>query len=150
MKKYIITAAIIILIGIGGYLLEKKQYRAGPPEPAISIGKQEVPAIRGTYCWSSMMKSICVDTAAPPGIISFENHKMVSSSPGTEVTIDFDKKPLKDSIHLSRWLNEEESLQVPLKGNKFVLPEEKGTYIYGVSANWNKGDAVYAFVIEVK
>ena len=96
------------------------------------------------------MKSICVDTAAPPGMISFENHKMVSASPGTEVTIDFDKKPLKDSIHLSRWLNEEESLQVPLKGNKFVLPEEKGTYIYGVSANWNKGDAVYAFVIEVK
>ena len=83
-------------------------------------------------------------------MISFENHKIVSAAPGTKVIIDFDKKPLKDSIHLSRWLNEEESLQVPLNGNKFMLPAEKGTYVYDVSANWDNGDAVYAFVIEVK
>ncbi|WP_455663132.1 hypothetical protein [Pradoshia sp.] len=149
MKKYIITLGTAILIGIGGYLLAKEA-RAEPPKPVIAIGEEKVPAVRGTYCWSSLMKSICEDKAAPPGIIAIQEQKPLSAAPGTEVTIDFDEKPLNESVDLSRWLNDEESLQVRLIGNRFVLPKESGTYVYGVSASWNNGDAVYAFEIEVK
>jgi len=149
VKKYFITISAVLLIALGGYWLGK-EYTSMPPEPVVSIGERNVPAIRGTYCWSSLMKGVCVDTAAPPGIISFENHTTVSAAPGTEVKIDFEEQPLKDSIYLSRWLDDEKDIQVPLKGNMFELPKDKGTYVYSVSANWNNGDAVYAFVIEVK
>lgn len=149
MKKSIVTVVVAILIGFGGYLLGK-EYAAGPPEPAVAIGEKEVPAIRGTYCWSSLVKNICEDSLSAPAIISFKNQKPLSADPGAEVTIDFNEQPLKDSIYLSRWLNDEKDIQVPLKGNMFELPKDKGTYVYSVSANWNNGDAVYAFVIEVK
>lgn len=149
MKKTIIIIGLTILIGIGGYVLGKG-VEAKPPEPVVTIDEKEISIVRGSYCWSSSLKSVCEDTSAPPDIVSYANQKPVAAQPSTEVTIDFDEKPLKDSIELSRWLNEEESTSVPLNDHTFVLPKEKGSYIYSVSARWDQGDAVYAFIIEVK
>lgn len=150
MKGSIITFALVILIIMSGYWVWK-EYTSMPPEPIIMISEERVEVVRGTYCWSSELKGVCEDTfATPPELIAYYGTEPADASPESILTIEFDRDPIEDSFSLTRWIDDENEVDVMVKGNEFVLPKEKGTYIYGVSANWDEGDAVYAFVIDVK
>lgn len=65
------------------------------------------------------------------------------------VYIAFKRKPVKGTLNASVWFNNEIVENVPLQNNVLVVPNEKGIYIYGISANWEKGSAGYVFSIEV-
>ncbi|MGD6942898.1 hypothetical protein ACQCT6_12760 [Cytobacillus gottheilii] len=53
-------------------------------------------------------------------------------------------------MDVNQWLSNEETKDVSINDHVILLPKEKGIYVYDVSASWEKGRSVFAFVIEVK
>jgi len=69
--------------------------------------------------------------------------------------MDYEPKP--NEIHVSQ-INNNKETEVQAENNRFSAPMEKGIYYYSYVTGWmdekqenvSNGDAVYAFVIEVK
>lgn len=94
--------------------------------------------------------SICADMPSPPELIKNQDVKPVVVSPYSQLKIDFKEEPTEDTMIVSRWISNEVSKNVLLNDNVILVPKEKGVYVYGVSAGWEKGSSGYAFTIEVQ
>ncbi|MEK4080541.1 hypothetical protein [Solibacillus sp. FSL K6-1126] len=146
MKKILISLlAVVVLVG-GIYFGSNLK----PPKPTITIENNTVKVAQGSYCWRGLINAQCVDMISPPDIIKHHELKPVIVSPEAELKIDFNRKPLENTLTASLWLSNGETENAPLNDNVLVVPKEKGVYIYSVSANWEKGSSGYVFVIEVK
>ncbi|CAM3279970.1 hypothetical protein FITA111629_14370 [Filibacter tadaridae] len=77
-------------------------------------------------------------------------HKPTKVMPNTEITIQFAKKPIKESLSIEQWTSVKDSKKIELKNNKLTVPAESGVYVYHISANWKQGDGNYDFSIEVE
>ncbi|WP_409304912.1 hypothetical protein [Peribacillus sp. SCS-155] len=149
MKKTILRVGLVGLILFGLYIGEGL-LQGEPPQPAVKADGKFIRVYLGSYCWNSMLNGRCVDTIGPVGIIQHHQAKPMSISPGTTITLEYGKKPNKGSVGANRWSPDNESETVSLKGNSFTAPNEKGTYVYDVSASWEKGSASHVFVVKVK
>ncbi|MFG3612901.1 hypothetical protein [Rummeliibacillus stabekisii] len=148
MKK-IIMAFLLILVIAGGFYVNSL-LNSKPPLPIIRAGHENVAKVRGSYCWEGLISSECVDTIPPPELIKSENLTPVIASPSSKLKIVFKNEPKKNTISVSKWLTNNQVEDVELNKNTIVLPQEKGIYVYDVSANWEKGSASYAFAIEIR
>lgn len=149
MKKYIVIVLLTIVVA-GCWYWFVVQASTKPPVPVITIGQQQLEVARGSYCWSSFLTSECVDTISPPELLEHEGISPTVVSPASEIQITFKREPKKESVGVNVWLDGGDAESVALTNNTFIAPKEKGIYIYDVFARWDKGDASYAFVIEVQ
>ncbi|MCY9550067.1 hypothetical protein [Lysinibacillus xylanilyticus] len=146
MKKVLISLlAVVVLVGGINIVFNLK-----PPKPTITIEKNTVEVTQGSFCWNGLINVQCVDKISPPDLIKQQDLKPVVVSPGAELKIEFNRKPLENTLGASIWFNKNEMENVPLNDNALLVPKEKGVYIYSVSAHWKKGSSSYNFVIEVK
>lgn len=126
-----------------------------PPETKIQIGDRIYPTVLGTYCWSSKLKSECVDTAGPEGLL--EGKVPIAVESGEEVELVMNYEPLPNEIHLSQMISDIET-KVEVENHRFTAPTEQGVYYYYYGVWWmdeteenvSNGDAFYAFALEVK
>ncbi|CAH0346515.1 hypothetical protein BCI9360_02853 [Bacillus sp. CECT 9360] len=122
-----------------------------PPKGMIVIGKETYETVLGAYCW----KGMCTDTAGAVDLL--KGKAPIEVKPNQEVRFVIDYEPKPNEIHLMQ-TNEGKEKEVAVKENRFVVPKEKGIYYYGYGAWWmdeeeeqlSHGDALYAFVLEVK
>lgn len=149
MKKYIAILLIVGIIASAGYWFIV-QLSLKPPIPIITTGQQQLEVARGSYCWSSFLTSECVDTISPPELLEHEGISPTVVSPASEIQITFKREPKKESVGVNVWLDGGDAESVALTNNTFIAPKEKGIYIYYMFARWDKGDASYAFAIEVQ
>ena len=146
MKKVLISLlAVVVLVG-GIYFSSNSK----PPKPVITIENKTVEVAQGSYCWNGLINAKCVDMISPPDIIKHHELKPVVVSPGTELKIEFKRKPLENTLNASIWFSNDEIENTPLNDNVLLEQKEKGVYIYSVSAYWEKGSSSYVFAIEVK
>lgn len=146
MKKALISLLTVVVLVAGVYFVSNLK----PPKPNITIENNTVDVAQGSYCWSGFISHQCVDMISPPELIKHHKLKPVAVSPGAELKIEFNRKPQKNTLNASIWFSNDEVENAPLHDNVLVVPQEKGVYIYSVSARWEKGSSGYAFVIEVK
>ena len=146
MKKVLIFLLVAVVLVGGVYAVINLK----PPKPIITIENKTVEVAQGSYCWRGLINGQCVDMISPPDIINHHELKPVRVSPGAELKIDFNRKPLENSLNASIWFSNDKIENVPLNDNVLLVPKETGVYIYNVSAHWEKGSAGYVFVIEVK
>ncbi len=145
----------VILLSLIGCSTSGKLSGSKPPETVIKVGGETYATILGSYCWSSTFQSLCADTAGPVELL--EGKKPIEVTPGEEITFVMDYEPQPNEIHVS-YFEEDVETEVEVKNHRFTAPEEKGVYYYAYSVWWldekeenvSKGDAFYAFALEVK
>ena len=140
---------ILVVVGAGVYLCVGL-FSTDPPKAIITAEGKKVEAAQGSYCWGGALRYSCVDMISPPELINFEKLKPVAVSPKSKVKIEFEKEPDDSSLTVNRWVGNVDAESVSVNGNTFIVPEEKGVYVYAVSASWEKGSSGYAFTIEVR
>jgi hypothetical protein len=126
-----------------------------PPKAMIQIGKQTFETKLGTYCWNSNGQGKCVDTAGPVELL--KGKKPIEVRPGEIVTFKMNYNPKPNEFHLIQ-MNKNKEMDVVLEKGHFTAPTHKGVYYYSYGVWWkdkkdehvSKGDAFYAFAIEVK
>ncbi|MFD1736350.1 hypothetical protein ACFSCX_07210 [Bacillus salitolerans] len=165
MSKYLLYVIVLLaLIGCSNEVLSegnlpitenKIVHKAKPPNVYIETGNSRLETTLGTYCWHVEGKGTCVDTVGPIDLLKGKKPLVVKAGEKIHFVMDYEPKPNK--FHLLQIHNNSEE-EVEVKNEQFLAPTEKGIYYYsyGVwwlnqnNANVSKGDAFYAFVIEVK
>ncbi|WP_139993586.1 hypothetical protein [Kurthia sp. Dielmo] len=146
MKK--ITLIVVIMVMIGGAVYWN--YATGIPSLSVRADNKIVEVTQGTYCWSSLISSECVDKIAPTQMVKEGIITPTVVKPGAVLSYQFSKKPVGDSESI---LFEDEaghSIDVKRENQTFKAPIKKGLYMYTISARWDKGDVSYAIAIDVK
>ncbi len=126
-----------------------------PPKATIQIANKSYSTTLGSYCWHSNGKGICADTAGPVELL--EGKKPIEVKAGEQITFEMNYEPKPNEIHVSQ-INNHKETEIHVENNRFSAPMEKGIYYYSYGTGWmdekqenvSNGDAVYAFVIEVK
>lgn len=122
-----------------------------PPEVYIQIGNEKYETKLGTYCW----KGTCVDMAGPVELL--KGKEPIKVNPGEKISFIMDYEPKPNEFHLTQFSESNEN-EVLVKENIFFAPTQKGVYYYSYGVWWmddkeenlSHGDALYAFVLEVK
>ncbi|MED4170099.1 hypothetical protein [Priestia megaterium] len=94
-------------------------------------------------------------TAGPSELLKTEKPIKVKANESLSLVIKYKQQPNERDMVQIQNKNE---VDVPLKKNKMKAPSERGTYYYPYSVWWmdknlknvSNGDALYAFVLEVK
>lgn len=86
----------------------------------------------------------------PPEIIKHHGLKPVVVTAEAKLKVEFKNEPLKNTLSANKWISHNESETVNIDDHVLTAPKEKGIYVYDLCARWEKGDASYAFVIEVE
>ncbi|MEH7381007.1 hypothetical protein V7138_11045 [Bacillus sp. JJ1533] len=147
MKKWMFVFLIGISVALAG-CGEGGLTGSNPPETSIQIGDETYSTVLGTYCW----RSTCADTAGPEVLL--EGKDPIVVEPGEEITFIMDYEPMPNEVHVAYYLGDKET-EVEVDNHHITAPEEKGVYYYSYGVWWNdgevsKGDAFYAFALEVK
>lgn len=126
-------------------------FTSKPPTMNIGISGKAYETTLGTYCWTKG----CVDTVGPQELL--EGKEPIQANARQEITLNLQGDVKNTEFHLEL-VNGEHYKEVPLEEYTFLAPTEPGTYYYSVGVWWkdpkeanvSKGDAFYAFFIEVK
>ena len=163
MRKFSIVAIlffVFILSGCNGVFTKNTDGSGNlsgnkPPIVNIEIDGVKHETKLGSYCWGSNGKGECVDTAGPVELL--EDDEPIQIKSGEQITLTMDYTPKPNEIHLSQIKNNDE-MEIEINNQKFTAPDEKGIYYYSYGVWWmdekeenvSRGDAFYAFVLEVK
>ncbi|WP_208607734.1 hypothetical protein [Paenibacillus pectinilyticus] len=151
---------LIILLFTGCSLEAKrsnltKELGETPPQPVITFENKAISVYQSSYCWNNASKGTgtCADYAAPSEQLKDKDKDRVKA--GGRLTYKFHvKNPTEITLTQS---HNGTFTEVPLVGESFEVPTEKGIYYYSLSAVWLKdtksrvseGSSSYTFVIEV-
>lgn len=147
MNKYGWMIAVILFILLIFYI---EPFRNSPYQPTVKAGAETVETVQGSYCWAGLIMARCVDTAFVGPMDMATAVESTQVQPNDKVTISFTKDPIEDQYEVSLWSDETTSKPVMLQEGYFLAPDEPGTYIYGIRANWSQGDGNFVFSLEVK
>jgi len=140
---------VIILIVVACVFLANRFITFGPPSPSVIVEDMDVPTIQGSYCWSGLINSKCVDMIAPSELLASKELKPIQVPPQSNIKIQFKKQPKPGSLGANLWIHGTPQT-VNVKDSQFTAPKEPGVYVYDIYAAWEKGASSYAFMIEVK
>ena len=132
-----------------------------PPNVVVKINGEKYETVLGTYCWEisstgDKKTGECVDTAGPVDLLKDKEPIIITA--GEEVTLNMDYTPKPNEMHLSQVKSDNDEMEIEVKDNQFIAPNEKGIYFYSYGVWWmdeedkdlSHGDAFYAFSLEVK
>lgn len=150
MNKYLFILLVLISITIMGCSNEIMSGEK-PPEININIGNKDYETKLGTYCW----KDGCVDTVGPVELL--KGKEPIKVNPGEKVSFLMEYEPKPNEFHLTQ-VSESDENEVLIEENSFTAPNRKGIYYYSYGVWWmddkeenlSRGDASYAFALEVK
>ena len=155
MKKWL--ALSIILVNLMGCSDRNELVGEKPPKVLIELDNEVYQSKLGTYCWGVNNTNTCVDMAGPVELL--KGKKLIKVKPGEKVTIIMDYEPKPNEMHVTQLdaNDKNKETDIPMRDNQFTVPKEKGIYYYSYSVWWtddkdatvSKGDALYAFVLEV-
>lgn len=154
MKKWLVLSFVLLNLMSCSDNNSKEVVEEKPPKVLIEMANEKYETKLGGYCWGNNQVSTCVDMAGPVELL--KDKQPIDVQPGEKVTLVMDYKPNPDEMHVTQF-NENIETDLNLSDNQFTVPEEKGIYYYAYSAGWtdekdasvSKGDALYAFVLEV-
>ncbi|WP_256358496.1 hypothetical protein [Bacillus sp. sid0103] len=154
MSKWLAASVLFILLNLMGYSSNRMDGDK-PPKAMIQIGKQRYETMLGSYCWNTKGQGKCVDTGGPVELL--KGKKPIEVRPGEVVTFMMNDDPKPNEFHVIQMSNNNE-IEVSVEKNRFTAPTTKGIYFYSYGVWWkdkkdehvSKGDAFYAFALEIK
>ena len=149
MKKFSLTGWVFAAVAANIAGLCWAQTEPKPPELTIKASTIQVPVTLGTYCWSSPTHggaALCMDSVAPPDLLKNTTPTIVPS--GSGLLLNFSDTPIHISI--DAWIDGAPVRQQTAMPHALTIPDKPGIYIYSVSAQWDQGEAYYAFAVEVR
>jgi len=149
-KRTVILGSIVVALIVVSILLKSSFFSSHPPTPIVSVNKLSIPVTEGSYCWNSLLSGSCVDKAFASPWEMGHKQEPVEVSPKQYMNLFFDKKPQQGSLSVFQYTNDTDSTRVHVKDGNIVLPSKKGTYVYSISARWEKGDGHYTVAVRVK
>lgn len=132
---------LLIVLWLAGCQLGDIQ----PPDLRLAVDGETIDYRLGTYTWSAGGRGVAVDAVAPPLLVKNMNPHPVA--PGAKLHLQFDDRP--STIKAGVW-NGGDANWRPVQNGIITLPEKKGAYIYAIHAFWEEGDAMYAFLVDVR
>ena len=145
-NKLFLLIALIILIIIGRYTILKDAVVAMPIVTAVT-NDQQLPSIRGSYCWQSNGEAVCVDTAAPHEMVMQQNHPYIKVKPNETIEFKYDQSPT--NITIQQWIADFDYKEIATTA-RFTAPAEKGKYIITAFGRFANGDLTDTIAIEVE
>lgn len=142
--KSVIFAVLILAIAI------IEPFRMEPPTPKVTVNGEEIPTTQGSYCWHGMIFAQCADFIHTTPLDMAEEHDPTSVSPQQNIGIDFFREPLDGTLEIEQWIDEDNSKEIELIHDSITIPQEKGIYVYHITALWKEGDGNYAFSVIVE
>lgn len=114
-----------------------------PPSAVGEADGQKIELIKGSYQWNNAI----ADAPSPDDLV--KNTTVYVVKPNAELTLNFiGDKP--DNVWAGLWKNQN-NVELPVKGDAFVLPSEPGTYVLIVWGKWSGDDhGSYAAAIEIQ
>lgn len=155
MNRWLVVLVILIGCNLMGCSNNNNEMTGEkPPKVLLEIGNKKYETKLGTYCWKEAGKGICVDTAGPVKLL--EGKDPIKVKPGETISFLMDYEPKPTEFTVEQFINNKQS-EVEIKDNQVKAPMQKGVYYYSYGVWWkdekdsnvSKGDAFYAFVIEV-
>ena len=110
-------------------------------------------SVRGNASWDENGEAVVVDSALP--FDGRDRVPVITVQEGyAEAALSFSREP--DSVTLRCWEWEDlaangpgaEEIGIPLEGNTFSWPEERGKYLFAVDAEWENGHVSYHFAAD--
>ncbi|MCZ8518534.1 MULTISPECIES: hypothetical protein [Paenibacillus] len=123
-----------------------------PPLPDVMAGEQEIPVIRGSYCWSALRGTECVDIDSPTERMSDNGYVTMTAPARAKVRIRFWNRPSSTVLSVSPGKYGPGRAEVPgYEDFTFALPDAAGIYLYDLHAVWGEGNSSeYHFAVEVQ
>ena len=149
MRKLLFFALFIGVLLSG--CNQETVFSSKPPNMYIEVDGEQYETKLGTYCWTKG----CVDTVGPQELLQGKEPIQVTASEKITLQLQGDLKNTEFHLALA---SGEAYKEVPLEEYTFLAPIEPGMYYYSAGVWWkdpkeenvSKGDAFYAFVIEVQ
>lgn len=156
IKRFLVIASLIVLlfsligcegkkIGVANEKTELKE----PPIIKVIYEDKNIEAIRGTFSWTidnndGTQTTTNGDSAAPNELV--KNSTPLIMPPKSTLTLDFSDKP--ETMIVNIWQGNKPIKQT-ITDNKLLMPELKGSVVYGIVATWKQGTASYAFLVNI-
>ncbi|MED1863826.1 hypothetical protein P4V41_10220 [Fictibacillus nanhaiensis] len=149
MKKTGVLGLVLAFLLISSFFTYYIMNAKPPTASAITETNASIPVKQGSYCWDGFLSGECRDMVEP---FMMNDIEAVTVAPGENITVSYNRKPIKVSKEVSIWLkgqsdSESETL---LEDGTFVAPQESGIYAVSTYGNWKRGSASYVFYIKVK
>lgn len=142
MKKLLLYA---VVAGIILFVIIANPFRSSPPAPTVKAGHTTIQTTEGSYCWSGLTSSECVDKAYASIEDMAKEHTPTTVAPSETISLHFKDAP---NVTVSETIDDKSS-DVPLTNNQFNAPKKPGIYIYSVSADWERGRGLYVFSVRI-
>lgn len=146
-NRYVYVFLLLLLV-LSGCSNPVAELGTSPPIPKITVHKENIDVLQGSYCWIAYGKGSCVDMISPGELLQHHDYKAIKASPGEKVTIQFAGKPRNGSMSI-QYETGQKLQDIPIKGSSFFIPDEEGTQIYSLSADWGQGKSA-SFVFSIK
>ncbi len=123
-----------------------------PPDIYVIYDNEKYQGVKGTSSWNvdlgdGRISGIEVDSIAPNELVDYQKQKILLKE-NVWFKIDFDLEP--NSYNIKVWNSLDDTEEVIYNNeNGILVPSGRETVIYVVSANWEQGNANYAFEITV-
>lgn len=155
MKKYINknTIIIFILLVLGGsyvYLQMLRKIPLNPPKTLIKYNDKSIPTSIGDCSWVPTSGGSSNETGGEYNVGL--NTPRFNAKSGDKIHISIPQNPLDVRIDLMLDNNYNHEEYTPSKEGKeytFILPTEKGEYIFKVFANWDSNIHNTATIFQV-
>jgi hypothetical protein len=144
LPVFIIALLLSSSFFVYNYMNAKPRMPKVKAEASINI-----PVKQGSYCWDGFLSGECVDMVEP---FMMSDKKIIQVKPEEEITITYNRKPLKESKSVTLWTkNKSESEDALLMaGGIFLAPRDQGVYAVNTHGIWKHGSASHVFFIEVR
>jgi hypothetical protein len=111
----------------------------------VTINNEKIEPMQGSFCWSEWGKGLCADTAGPLELA--EEMAPFVAEKGETVNLEFEKKPTAVSVYQ---VETDEPIRQSASLDSFQLPQQEGTYIFDIVADWRQGDVSYVIKIAIE
>jgi hypothetical protein len=149
MKEKRIPVYIIVLLLLSSFFVYNYLNAKLPMPNVRAEGNINIPVKQGSYCWDGFMSGECADMVEP---FMMSDKKIAHVKPEEEITITYDRKPLKESKIVTLWTKNKSEPEDALLmvGGIFIAPREQGVYAVSTHGFWKQGSASHVFFIEVR
>lgn len=137
------TRSVAVALVLVGVLMPRASFADDAPQLAVMAGEQSIPVTVGTICWPFKGEVMCADKMQPFVVLKGAVAPVVPA--GTVLELRFSLKP--SHVQVVQYVGGAPS---PVRNPSRIVVKDPGRYIYEVNADWEQGDAIYGFTVEMK
>lgn len=148
LKRYLLAFVMLVLSAYVTIFIKNYVDSMNPekslPIINVSVGYNQPAVVRAGYTWKF---GTGIAPTLSPYISAEDAPLMVTDcSPGEVIVVNFSATPELVTLYETKGLANNDFKQM----YTLVTPEEEGVYVYRINAEFEKGDIMYYFAVEVK